>query len=312
MPTSSTGVTPSPTSPDPSPAAVPGTAAGFSLPPPAPHRQVSASRRPLLGADVTVLRAVYRSQHFSRHAHQDYALGVIFSGALAFRYRGEGLVAAPGQVSLAQPGIPHDGAPAVPDGWGYRMLYLPAEVLAQVMRNRGTLPFFRAGVIDDPRLAAAVTAAHSLLLDPHSPVLAKESALLDLLSFWVARHAARTSPPPVPGPEPGAVRLVLEYLDAHFAEEVDLADLSRIAGLSPWHLVRVLTRHTGLPPHAHLLDRRCLSARRLLSGSDRLADIAAATGFADQSHLTRAFAARFGLTPGAYRKILQNTPSHPD
>jgi len=280
-------------------------AAGQSDPDPS-SRAISAVCLPSLCAGVMVLRAVYRSQHFTRHAHEGYALGVIESGALAFRYRGEGLVAPAGQVSLAQPDVPHDGAPAGPEGWGYRMFYLPRKALFPILAKPAALPYFRPGVIDDPAFAAAIIATHALLLDTAAPALAKETRFLALLAEWVLRHADRTPIPPGPGPEPRAVRLALELLDAHFSEDIGLTELARTTGLSPWHLVRVMTRFTGLPPHAHLLERRCRAARDKLRGPDRLADIAAATGFADQSHLTRAFRARFGLTPGAYRKIVQN------
>jgi len=281
-------------------------AAGQSDPDPHARAFAAVRLRDLCGG-VLVLRAVYHSQRFSRHAHEGYALGVIESGALAFRYRGERLVAPAGQVSLAQPDIPHDGAPAGGAGWGYRMLYLPPQAMTRILPRRAGLPFFRPGVLDAPDFAAAIAATHALLLDPAAPALAKETRFLDLLAAWVARYAERTPVLPPPGPEPQAVRRILEFMDAHWDEDISLTHLARITGLSPWHLVRVMTRATGLPPHAHLLERRCRAARDMLDGQARLADIAAATGFADQSHLTRAFRARFGLTPGAYRKIVQNS-----
>lgn len=306
MPTSNTDATPSPINTVQTPAAVDQTAAGPFLIPPEKSDTAEAVRFTGPG-DVLVLRARHKTQHFSRHAHQHYALGVIESGALAFRYRGEGLIAPAGHLSLAQPGIPHDGAPAVPDGWTYRMVYAAPETLALVLRDKAPAPFFRPGVLADPPLARLTAATHALLLDPATPRLTRQTRLHSLLAAWIARHAEHHPAPAPPGPEPRAVRQVLEFLDAHYAEDIDLAHLSRTVGLTPWHLVRVITRQTGLPPHAHLVDRRCRAARDLLAGPDRLADIAAATGFADQSHLTRAFRARFGLTPGAYRKIVQNT-----
>lgn len=306
MPTSNTGETPSPSSASSEPAAVAQAAAGLSDPPRSKNETIEAVRFTEPG-DVLVLRARYTAQHFSRHAHENYALGVIESGALAFRYRGEGLVAPAGHLSLAQPDIPHDGAPAVPDGWTYRMLYAAPEALALVQRDKAGPPFFRPGVLADPALARLTAATHALLLEPAVPLLARQTRLLALLAAWIDRHAEHQPAPPPPGPEPRAVRLTLDLLDARYTEDIDLTHLARIVGLTPWHLVRVVARHTGLPPHAHLVSRRCRAARDLLAGPDRLADIAAATGFADQSHLTRAFRAHFGLTPGAYRKILQNS-----
>lgn len=271
-----------------------------------PRSTVTA--RPLpLGEDGLVLWASYRDQRFSRHAHDGYALGVIEDGALAFRYRGSRLVAPAGSVNLAQPGIPHDGEPAVPGGWRYRMLYLPCPVVAMVLPEGVGAPYFRPGVIEDRKLACLVARTHNLLLDPRSDILARQTTLLALLACWVRRHAEKAPSPPAPGPEPKAVRLALELIAAHFAGNISLADLAVATGLSPWHLARSIARHTGLPPHAHLLARRLDAAKTALTGPKRLADIAADTGFADQSHLTRAFVARYGLAPGAYRKILQNS-----
>lgn len=227
---------------------------------------------------------------------------------MAFRYRGSRLVAPAGSVNLVQPGVPHDGCPAGPEGWRYRMLYLPGSVLSLVLSDSAPLPHFRPGVIEDSRLAACVASAHRLLMDETASLLARETRLLALLALWISRHADdRPVAPPV-GREPRAVRLVLDLLADRYAENLRLDDLAEAAGLSPWHLARVVARQTGLPPHAHQLEHRLRAVRDLLAGPARLADIAATTGFADQSHLTRAFKARFGLPPGAYRKIVQNMP----
>lgn len=259
---------------------------------------------PFLGG-VLALRASYRTQRFSRHAHEQYALGRIEAGALSFRYRGARLVAPAGSLSLAQPGVPHDGASAVPEGWRYHMLYLPPTALAQALPAGASLPHFRPGVIEDAALAALFGRVHGLLMTPKAPSLAKQTRLLALLAAWIARHGDDHPTAPPTGREPGAVRQTLAILAERFAEDVRLEELAAATGLSPWHLARAVTRHTGLPPHAHLLEHRCRAARDRLSGPDSLADIALAVGFADQSHLTRVFRARFGLPPGAWRKIVQ-------
>ena len=272
----------------------------------------TVTARPLpLGEGGLALWADYRRQHFSRHAHADYALGVIESGALAFRYRGSRVVAPAGSINLVEPGVPHDGEAGLPDGWRYRMLYLPPEALAMVLPEGAPPPFFRPGVLEDPLLASRIADTHKLLLDVNAGLLARQTRLLALLACWIGRHAATPPAAPAPGPEPRAVRLALETIADRFAENLSLADLAATTGLSPWHLARAVARHTGLPPHAHLVERRLGAARAALAGPDRLADIAAAVGFADQSHFTRAFVARFGLPPGAYRKIVQNSALKP-
>jgi len=270
----------------------------------------TALRLPILGG-VLALCASYRTQRFSRHAHEEYALGRIEAGALGFRYRGAQVVAPAGSLSLAQPGVPHDGGAAVPEGWRYHMLYLPPKALAEALAAGASLPHFRPGVIEDPALADLFGRVHDLLMMPKAPSLAKETRLLALLSAWIARHGDDHPAAPPTGREPGAVRQTLAILADRFHEDVRLEELAAATGLSPWHLARAVTRHTGLPPHAHLLEYRCRAARDRLAGPETLADIALAVGFADQSHLTRVFRARFGLPPGAWRKIVQDTRCRP-
>jgi AraC-like DNA-binding protein len=99
---------------------------------------------------------------------------------------------------------------------------------------------------------------------------------------------------------------VREYLEGHYAEEVPLAQLARLAGLSPHHLNRVFRRMHGIPPHAFQTQLRLTRARDLLRQDWAPAVVAAETGFVDQSHFTRRFKAVMGLTPGAYRKNVQD------
>jgi transcriptional regulator GlxA family with amidase domain len=80
----------------------------------------------------------------------------------------------------------------------------------------------------------------------------------------------------------------------------DGAELARAAGLSPAHLTRLFTRTVGAPPRHFLLWLRVRRARELLDQGLPLAQCATEAGFADQSHLHRAFVRIMGLTPGQY------------
>ncbi len=88
------------------------------------------------------------------------------------------------------------------------------------------------------------------------------------------------------------------------SEAADLQRVARHVGLSAWHLIRVFRKATGLTPHAWLIDRRVHQARELLRAGETPSLIAVQCGFADQAHLTRAFKARLGVTPGQYKTLL--------
>ena len=72
--------------------------------------------------------------------------------------------------------------------------------------------------------------------------------------------------------------------------------------MSPSWFARAFRRATGAPVHAFVRERRLERARAMLVSDMPLAEIARVCGFADQSHLTRAFRTRYGVTPGEARE----------
>ena len=85
------------------------------------------------------------------------------------------------------------------------------------------------------------------------------------------------------------------YLDR--ADDIDLARLSREAGLSPRQMRHVFTRDVGLPMRAYLRWRRVVRAAAAVAAGASLTAAAAAAGFADSAHLSRVFQQQFGMAP---------------
>lgn len=268
--------------------------------------------RPAEQPGLELLRASFTTQAFARHSHEGFGVGVIEKGALGFAYRGESLVAPAGAVNTVNPDEPHDGHPAGSDGWTYRMFYFPAEFLARmaedVAAKPAALPFFNSGVIRDPALAGLLLRAHALLCGdaaPRSPRLGRDSLLLAAFARLLARHSFQPSRPPGVGAEHAAVARVTQRLRDNLDADLPLGELAATACLTPWHFIRVFARHTGFTPHAWLMQQRARRARELLLGGAAIADVAARTGFADQSHLTRTLKRIMGVTPGQLRNSVQ-------
>jgi len=96
--------------------------------------------------------------------------------------------------------------------------------------------------------------------------------------------------------------LLDDYVRAHLDAQIRISDLAALAGMSRFHFARVFRASVGRTPHRYVLERRLDRARELVRSSGApLRDIAAMTGFADQSHLTRTFKRTFGTTPAALR-----------
>jgi AraC family transcriptional regulator len=102
--------------------------------------------------------------------------------------------------------------------------------------------------------------------------------------------------------DPRTLRLIADYIESNLDADMRIADLATLAGMSRFHFARVFRATVGTTPHRYVLERRLERARQLLQTTPAaLRDIAAAIGFADQSHLTRLVKRRFGVTPGVLR-----------
>ena len=82
---------------------------------------------------------------------------------------------------------------------------------------------------------------------------------------------------------------------------VNLEEAASLVHAHPAHLVRAFSGAFGIAPHQYLMSRRVDRARRLLLDGRTPGEVAAETGFYDQSHLTRHFKRLVGVAPGRYR-----------
>lgn len=248
------------------------------------------------------LAATFRRHAYAPHRHESYVLGTIEAGCETFRVRGARYYARPGLITFVNPLETHDGEPYGP-GYSYRMTYpeigLMREVAASLSgREMSQTPFFPEPLVEDAEGAALFAAAHRAIEDGKD-LLAGEEMLLRFYAHCLAHHADLTVR--AIGAEDGPVAKARELFEARYEEDLSLADVARLTGLPRHHLIRAFRRETGLTPHAYLVDIRVRRARERLRRGEMPGDVAAATGFCDQPHLTRAFKARFGVTPGAFR-----------
>lgn len=104
------------------------------------------------------------------------------------------------------------------------------------------------------------------------------------------------------GLSPSQLRRTLAYLQEHLARNVTLTEIAAQAAVSPSHFGVLFRRSTGQSPHQYLVRQRVERARVLLCNTNRpLAEIAAAVGFCDQSHLARHMRRLLNVSPRQIR-----------
>jgi AraC family transcriptional regulator len=153
----------------------------------------------------------------------------------------------------------------------------------------------------------------SLLLPALSHPDQANPLFVDHVLLAVGVHIAQTyggmrpvSRPIRGGLAPWQERRAREFLLANIKRAVALKEVARECGLSVGHFSHAFRRTLGVAPHKWLIEQRVvLSKDKLGDDGLSLSDVATECGFSDQSHLTRVFRQKFGITPGAWRRALK-------
>jgi AraC-like DNA-binding protein len=260
-------------------------------------------RAPELGADL--LRGRFTGFSYDVHTHDTACFALLTGGAIRIRMRGTEFVARQGDLYAIDADEPHAGWPVDEQGWTQRTLYVDVARLRALTGDERAAP--RSGGVTGPIIRdAALSAA---LLDAHraselkGPPLYRDERYLSFAAGLIGRHTQDGAIADA-GREPRAVALAREFIDDRLADAVHLDDIAAVSGLPPFRLFRAFSRAMGMTPHEYQRQarvRRAIALIRTTPGGGALSDIAAATGFADQAHLTRTFRRMLGVTPGAYR-----------
>jgi AraC-like DNA-binding protein len=248
--------------------------------------------RPALAGVSEVLHAHFTEHSYPAHVHEQWTVLLVDSGGVDYTLDRTRQQAVPGRVTVLPPYVCHDGRSASPGGFDKRVLYVDERWLPE----RLTGAALRSPTLIDPALARAVSDLHEVLDSPGVELEAESR--LAFVAQRITAHLDPIAPAAPDGRDAGLARLVRTRLDD---DEPTLEALARELGTHPSHLVRVFGREYGLPPHRYVVGRRLDRARPLLLAGMPIADVAVATGFHDQSHLTRHFRALLGTTPGAFR-----------
>jgi AraC-like DNA-binding protein len=256
------------------------------------------------------------AESLPKHVHDEYqfCLSVDFPGE--YYYRGTYYPVPTRSLSVIHPGEMHAARDLAyrQRSTTFRVVYAPPDVLqtvaTQVAGRATSLPFFATPIIVDESLAQLFLRFH-VAQEAAVSRLAWDSLLLLTLTQFIQRYADTRIARAFHGRERQRVQHIREYLHEHYAESIALDRLAQIANLSPYYLHRLFCQEVGLPPHQYQTQVRVAHAKALLAKGLPISQVALATGFADQSHLTRHFKRLVQVTPGRYlvqkRKNIQDT-----
>jgi len=239
------------------------------------------------------------------HAHPGYSFILSFDRNTGIVVDGRTIHAETGMVMAVEPGAIHHEL-SRDDPPRYVAIFIDREQFERQLSPYGGCDHGRfrfRSFLPEPEL---IVLLRTFMNECEAELPGRET-LLAAMGLRITHSLIRAALGVTARPSAGSVRLeihrAIQYLHDHFAERLTVADLARVAGISPPHFSRLFRRETGHSPLDHLIRVRIQRSRILLrAGSDSVTTVALKCGFATPSHFTDCFRKQCGISPSEYLK----------
>jgi AraC family transcriptional regulator len=200
----------------------------------------------------------------------------------------------------------HSGHPEILQVYIRQSIYASAvsEMYGCEVSKAEIVPRF---AILDPLLEQLAIAITTALRDG----TVEDGLYVDTLANMIAVHLARqhcsrsrqTHGPAARAVSGSKMRRLIEFVEENLDRDLSLEAMAGEVGISPLYLPRAFKSAVGQSPHQYVLVRRIERARELLRDTDLpIVDVALASGFSSQSHLSNWFVRMVGVSPAVYRR----------
>ena len=252
---------------------------------------------------VELIAADYIAQRFSPHWHAGFAIGAVTKSAQGFHTGGRTWIIGPGDLIVLNPGQIHDGYSLHQSGWSSRMAYVPEATfacLAGAEYDRTIAMRFERPVVYSPALCRSFLEWHCL---SESVGDLREHSLTAEVFAELQTLMRPSRPAPIPREPHGSVLRLREQL--HVLAIEHCSTVSRLTAklersrTTSWRRIK---DEFGLAPKPLLNQFRLMSAKEMLAHGCPVIEAALDCGYHDQAHLSRQFAAAYGMTPAQFRR----------
>lgn len=238
-----------------------------------------------------------------RHRHSFYAMELITSGSCIQYINGYRHECDPGTLCLLSPFDYHDFQLSKSDVTTICLSFTEDVLEKEVLEvlNNTELPCFlqlsaaelEAFTRDLQQLDAEITQASPMYLSIVNAIVNKLVIFLLRNASTQAMNTANRK---------SDIRYSISYIRNHFREPLSLEGIAKTFNVTQNHFCKYFKKITGITFKEYLLQLRLEYAlKQILLTQDSITDICFESGFNSPSYFTKAFKARFGKTPTAYR-----------
>jgi AraC-like DNA-binding protein len=244
-------------------------------------------------------------QKFPNHFHEHYVIGFIENGRRFLVCKNKEYTVEAGDLLLFNPLDSHACEQIDGKALDWRCLNIDKEIMrcmAGEITGTDEPPIFTTNVAQQSDAVSTLRQLHDSIMGE-----AKDFDKEENFYFLIEQLLSEYTRPVAEEPTQigNGIMAVSEYIEKNYAESITLSDLSRVSGVNKYILLRNFTLQKGITPDQYLSTIRVNKAKDLLEAETPLIEVAAQTGFADQSHFTRFFKNFIGLTPRMYQSLFR-------
>ncbi|WP_417698632.1 AraC family transcriptional regulator [Psychromonas sp.] len=260
---------------------------------------------------VSCLRSKMVEFCYSKHAHEEYSIGVTKKGKQEFFTNGSYECCTPGNIMLFTPEQVHDGSSSDGQILEYDMLYIHPYTLEKMMDALGEKVSYRKkvkqSIFKDLELSNKIVKASSLIRDSKLSIIEEENLILDIANSMLRIQNIQENSNISRNRKDSILLKAQDYILSYFDKNISIDDICKEIGISKYHFIRLFNQHFGMTPHQFIINTRLNNVKSALHSNTPVNAVAFDFGFSDISHMNRFFKKAYGITPKQYQEqIISN------
>lgn len=271
---------------------------------------------------ITKLSDLYPA--VTAHWHEEAELTLITEGTCTYHIHLENYKAQAGDLLFIPPAELHSisiepGTEMTSTTYVFHMDYLNADsadicavkYLNPISRHTLMLPYIiKKGHPVYPKLLEVFHETEQSYTEMHPGYeMMLKALLLCSIALLLPYRQTENIRPQLEDEHTAKLKLVLEYIGEHYAEELTIPQLSRLCFFSEYHFMRFFKKYIGVSCLEYIKNLRLeKAASRLAQGGQSVLDVSMSCGFSNLSYFYREFKKKYGMTP---KQFIRETPSLP-
>lgn len=258
--------------------------------------------------NITALDVTMSDFSYSKHAHEEYSLGVTLQGRQDFFCQKAFHKSASGNVMIFNPEDVHDGHSGGEQDLKYKMLYVHPDEFSPLFKSLGyqenRILRLDQPLFDNPNLRNQILRLSTLIQQSNYSKIELEAGLLQVAQSLIATSGKLDLGVQNTKRIDKLLLRAKDYILANLQYDISIDNIAEVATMSKFHFIRQFRLQFGITPHQYVLSCRVNLARKLIEVGRPLNQTAFDAGFADDSHLNRHFKRIYGVTPKRFQKQL--------